>query len=185
MAKKTKDMEKKVRTAPAKRGRPSVKDSETKKKSGRASKKSEADSLSAVVTDFDVTKNERKRKPRKAKAVTQLEAVNAEIAAAIEKRDRYLHEIKTLEMLLSAFGILTDDGSVDFRTPEKGTPYFYLFANGNTLLFDVRTTNWIGGISDCFRFCRGNVFMDEQTAQTVCHAVNIRLLEIKKTTAKK
>lgn len=97
------------------------------------------------------------------------------------RHDQYKEAVKTFTMLLSSFGVLTRDKDVEITTPKKGTPYFYLFKSMTTrdnMLYIVKTCNWIGGSSDLFRFSDGNMFLDEHTANAVCHAKNMMLLEI-------
>ncbi len=58
------------------------------------------------------------------------------------------------------------------EVPEKGTKYWYVRSTFGKQHFDVCECEWIGGISDKFRYCRGNFYLDKRTAESVCDAYN-------------
>lgn len=46
------------------------------------------------------------------------------------------------------------------EVPQKGTKYWYVRSTFGKKYFDVCECEWIGGISDKFRYCRGNFYLD-------------------------
>lgn len=126
------------------------------------------------------------RRPRRTKAQKALDEVQQQLNDLIVKRDRYLGEVQVLTNLLSAFGILTNDGDVEVRTPEKGTQYFYLFKSmTHHPVFEVKFSNWMGGFSDLFRFTDGNIYLDETVAVRICHAKNMYMRKLAESNIKK
>ena len=102
----------------------------------------------------------------------------SELARARKEYGRLLKKCEPLQMLLSAFCTLEDAADGHIVVPVKGTPYWYVRATFGRSYFDVCQCNWIGGLSDKFRYCRGNFFLDEQTANHVCNSCNALIAKI-------
>ena len=146
-----------------------------------------------VVVEKPVVK--RGRKPKKAvespetpvSAETgtkegRLQKVNAEIEALTKKRDdlldectsanvmlnRMLERIKFLPILLSAFNALTDKGDVKLEKPDKGAAYWYIRAMPTRKSFEVVACQWNDWTSDHYRYCKGNMFLDESVCNNAC-----------------
>lgn len=173
MARKTNDIEKVSRKATSQKEK-----AEEPKKRGRRK---------AVTETPEAEPAEPKaKKPRRTKAQKALDEAQELLNEISVKRERYLGEVQVLTSLLSAFGILTDDGDVEVRTPEKGTQYFYLFKSmAHHPLFEVKSSNWIGGYSDLFRFTDGNLYLDEAIATRVCHAKNMYMRRLAESNIKR
>lgn len=129
-----------------------------------------------VVKKVAAKAEEEVRKPRGRKKAQTLE--EAPLDELQVRRDRYLSELRYLTMILSAYGILTDDGSIEVETPKMGTTYWWLFKNINTRVYEVKSCNWLGGMSDLFRFSEGNMFLDEGTARVVAHTKSMYLRQL-------
>ena len=122
----------------------------------------------------------------------RLQKVNAEIEALTKKRDdlldectsanvmlnRMLERIKFLPILLSAFNALTDKGDVKLEKPEKGAAYWYIRAMPTRKSFEVVACQWNDWTSDHYRYCKGNMFLDETVCNNACQAMNEMLSEL-------
>ena len=119
----------------------------------------------------------RGRKPRQ--AAPEPDSPEQQLSDIREKYEYYFSHVRSLEMLLAAFGALTGDGTVDVKVPRKGTPYWYIRSfMGPDPCFKVEYSTWIGGYSDKFRFVKGDFFLDEKVANKVCHALNAILVKL-------
>ena len=89
-----------------------------------------------------------------------------------QEYDDLLKKCRTIKLLLISYYNLEEDDTDNLLVPERGTPYWYVRATFGRSYFDVCQSEWIGGISDKFRYCRGNFFLEEQTANLVCNSCN-------------
>ena len=83
-----------------------------------------------------------------------------------------LKKCETIKLLLASYYNLEAGVAGQVLVPERGTPYWYVRATFGRSYFDVCQCEWNGGISDKFRFCRGNFFLEEQAANLVCSSCN-------------
>lgn len=137
----------------------------------------------SVATNLDIPK----RKPgRPKKVVKDAITTDNENLSWQEKVDdiqrklsQYMRKLNTIKGLLQSYYLLEDDGSLadEIVLPEKKTPYWYVRSDIGRNGFVVQPTEWIGGISDRFRFANGNFFLDKKMADDVCRSKNI-LMEI-------
>lgn len=159
-------------------------------KRGRKPKKAAETSGSKVVAGAVVSPKVKKVVGRTKEG--RLQKMNAEIEALMKKRDALFEECsavsfklngmientKSLTMLLSAFNALTDKGDVKFEKPEKGTDYWYVRPMPTLKRFEVISCQWHDRTSDHYRYCKGNVFLDEDICNSVCVAMNEMLSEL-------
>ena len=93
--------------------------------------------------------------------------------------ERMLKKCENVKLLLASYYNLEEKGNTEkLLVPEKKTPYWYVRATFGRNFFDVYQCEWIGGISDKFRYCRGNFFLDEGTAREVCDSCNALMARI-------
>jgi len=104
-------------------------------------------------------------------AVKELDRVQREHAKMLKKCDN-------IKLLLASYYNLEETGTDKLLVPEKKTPYWYIRATFAKDYFDVYRCEWTGGISDKFRYCRGNFFLDEKTANMVCASCNALMARI-------
>ena len=91
---------------------------------------------------------------------------------------RMLQKCNNIKMLLASYYNLEEKGTDKILVPERKTPYWYVRATFGNIYFNVVECEWIGGLSDKFRYCRGNFFLDRQTAEKVCDACNALMARI-------
>ena len=128
-----------------------------------------------------------KRRPgRPKKTVKETITANSETLSWQEKvgvlqreYSQYMRKLKNIKGLLHSYYLLEEDGTLtdEIILPEKKTPYWYVRSDIGRNGFVVQPTEWIGGISDRFRFASGNFFLDKKMADDVCRSKNI-LMEI-------
>ena len=106
------------------------------------------------------------------------DALLEECSIASYKLDRMLDNFKFFPMLLSAFNALTDKGVVKLEKPEKGTDYWYIIALPTKKCFDVVACQWNDWTSDHYRYCKGNMYLDESVCNNVCQAMNEMLADL-------
>ncbi len=106
------------------------------------------------------------------------DALLEECSTASIKLDRLLGNIKFLPVLLSAFNALIDNGEVKLEKPEKGSDYWYIRAMPITKSFVVVACQWHDWTSDHYRYCKGNMFLDENICNSACQAMNEMLCEL-------
>jgi len=94
------------------------------------------------------------------------------------EQETMLATVKTLEVLLASFNALTRKGEVKLMKPEKGTPYWYIRAMATIKSFEVVTCSWNDWTSDHYRYVKGNMFLDQKTANAACQALNAMLSEL-------
>lgn len=155
------------------------------------SKNTEARIASSVFTDSPVAKMRRATDGRTKEGRQQ--KINAEITALTKKRDdlkeelaavesklsRTLADMKYLPILLSAFNALTTArGGVKLVKPENGSLYWYIRAMPNKKSFEVVDSQWNDWTSDHYRYCKGNMFLDEKTCIKACTAMNDMLSDL-------
>ena len=92
--------------------------------------------------------------------------------------DRLLKKCETVRLLLASYYSMEED-TENIVVPPKGAAYWYVRSTFGRSYFDVCDCEWIGGISDKFRYCRGNFFLEKQTAQLVCDSCNTLMTRIK------
>lgn len=101
-----------------------------------------------------------------------------ELNRAERERDKMLKKCDNIKLLLASYYNLEETGTDKLLVPEKNTPYWYVRATFAKDYFDVYRCEWTGGISDKFRYCRGNFFLDEKTANMVCASCNALMARI-------
>lgn len=94
------------------------------------------------------------------------------------EQETMLSTVKTLEMLLASFNALTCKGEVKMMKPKKGTSYWYIRAMATVKSFEVVTCSWNDWTSDHYRYVKGNMFLDQKTANTACQAMNMMLSKL-------
>lgn len=62
--------------------------------------------------------------------------------------------------------------------PDKGTPYWYIRSMAKVKSFEVATCLWNNWTSDHYRYVRGNVFLDQRSANSACQALNVMLSKL-------
>lgn len=92
--------------------------------------------------------------------------------------DRLLKKCETVRLLLASYYNM-EEVTENIVVPPKGTAYWYVRSTFGRSYFDVCDCEWIGGMSDKFRYCRGNFFLEKQTAQLVCDSCNTLMNRIK------
>ena len=90
-----------------------------------------------------------------------------------------LKKCETVRLLLASYYSMEEDATENVVVPPKGTVYWYVRSTFGRNYFDVCECEWIGGMSDRFRYCRGNFFLEKQTAQLVCDSCNTLMTRIK------
>lgn len=93
--------------------------------------------------------------------------------------DRLLKKCETIKLLLASYYSMEEDATENIVVPPKGTAYWYVRSTFGRSYFDVCDCEWIGGMSDRFRYCRGNFFLEKQTAQLVCDSCNALMTRIR------
>lgn len=147
------------------------------KRRGRPAKKTAEEGNTPVSGTVLMTISAAEEKLRKIQqeyslAETGLEQVRKEYKNLLKK-------CENIKLLLASYYNLEEKGNTDkLLVPEKKTPYWYVRATFGRNFFDVYQCEWIGGISDKFRYCRGNFFLDEATAQKVCDSCNALMARI-------
>lgn len=63
--------------------------------------------------------------------------------------------------------------------PPKGTPYYYIRALPQPEKFGVCEWTWHGTTSDRYRYCQGNIFLNESACRRTCHTMNQMLERVK------
>ena len=101
-----------------------------------------------------------------------------ELSRVQREHDKMLKKCENIKLLLASYYNLEETGTDKLLVPEKKTPYWYIRATFAKDYFDVCQCEWIGGISDKFRYCRGNFFLDESTANKVCASCNALMARI-------
>ena len=101
-----------------------------------------------------------------------------ELSRVQREHDKMLKKCENIKLLLASYYNLEETGTDKLLVPEKKTPYWYIRATFAKDYFDVCQCEWIGGISDKFRYCRGNFFLDESTANKVCASCNALMTRI-------
>lgn len=59
--------------------------------------------------------------------------------------------------------------------PQPKTMYWYVRSCMQTHRFKVMECEWIGGMSDLLRLAKGNVCLNKEDAESLCHQLNCRL----------
>ena len=95
-----------------------------------------------------------------------------DLSRARQSYEGLLKKCEAIKLLLSSYYNLEVSDVGEVLVPERGTPYWYVRATFGRSYFDVCQCEWNGGISDKFRFCRGNFFLEEQAANLVCSSCN-------------
>ena len=101
-----------------------------------------------------------------------------ELSRVQREHDNMLKKCENIKLLLASYYNLEETGTDKLLVPEKKTPYWYIRATFAKDYFDVCQCEWIGGMSDKFRYCRGNFFLDESTANKVCASCNALMARI-------
>lgn len=101
-----------------------------------------------------------------------------ELTRVQREHDKMLKLCDNIKLLLASYYNLEETGTDKLLVPEKKTPYWYVRATFAKDYFDVYRCEWTGGISDKFRYCRGNFFLDEKTANLVCASCNALMARI-------
>lgn len=101
-----------------------------------------------------------------------------ELTRVQREHEKMLKKCENIKLLLASYYNLEEKGTDKLLVPEKKTPYWYIRATFAKDYFDVCQCEWIGGMSDKFRYCRGNFFLDEQTANMVCASCNALMARI-------
>lgn len=101
-----------------------------------------------------------------------------ELTRVQREHDKMLKKCDNIKLLLASYYNLEETGTDKLLVPEKKTPYWYVRATFAKDYFDVYRCEWTGGISDKFRYCRGNFFLDEKTANMVCASCNALMARI-------
>lgn len=96
---------------------------------------------------------------------------STELSKTRKEYDELLRKCEAIRLLLVSYYNL-EENAEHLHVPEKGTPYWYVRATFGRSHFDVCQCDWIGGLSDKFRYCRGNFFLEERTANLVCNSCN-------------
>ena len=112
------------------------------------------------------------------KLTKQRDALLDECTSANATLNRILDRIKFLPILLSAFNALTEKGDVKLEKPEKGAAYWYIRAMPTRKSFEIVACQWNDWTSDHYRYCKGNMFLDESVCNNVCQAMNEMLSEL-------
>lgn len=146
------------------------------KRRGRPAKKVVDDvqpavSEAALMTVSTAEEKLRQIQRKYDEAVKELDRVQREHAKMLKKCDN-------IKLLLASYYNLEETGTDKLLVPEKKTPYWYIRATFAKDYFDVYRCEWTGGISDKFRYCRGNFFLDEKTANMVCASCNALMARI-------
>ena len=94
------------------------------------------------------------------------------------EHETMLDSVKTLEILLASFNALTSKGEVKLMKPNKGTAYWYIRAMATIKSFEVVTCSWNDWTSDHYRYVKGNMFLDQRTANSACQALNAMLSKL-------
>lgn len=105
--------------------------------------------------------------------------VEQELSRVKLEYDRLLKKCETIKLLLASYYIMEEDATDNIVVPPKGTAYWYVRSTFGRSYFDVCDCEWIGGMSDRFRYCRGNFFLEKQTAQLVCDSCNALMTRIR------
>ena len=162
----------------------------TTPKRGRKSKNTKDSSESQVSANAvsDITEKKIDLRTKEGR----LNYINKEIEELTQKHDKLLEEcnsanlmlnrtlerIKYLYVLLSAFNARFDKGEVRLTKPDKGVTYWYLRTLFTKSGFEVVQCQWNDWLSDHYRYCKGNVFLDETTCNQACLALNEMLFEL-------
>ena len=112
------------------------------------------------------------------KLTKQRDALLDECISANERLNRMLERIKFLPILLSAFNALTEKGDMKLEKPDKGAAYWYIRAMPTRKSFEVVACQWNDWTSDRYRYCKGNMFLDESVCNNACQAMNEMLSEL-------
>lgn len=142
---------------PKRRGRPS------KKAVQEGEKNAASETVLMVVSEAE----DKLRKIQQDYALAEKELNRVQ-----KEKERLLKKCDNIKLLLASYYNLEEKGSDKLLVPDLKTPYWYVRATFGKNYFDVAECNWIGGISDKFRYCRGNFFLDKHTADMVCNACN-------------
>lgn len=62
--------------------------------------------------------------------------------------------------------------------PKKGDIYYAVTSNAQVGRFQVRETVWANSAAGALRLAKGNVYLTQKEAETVCDSLNTRVSEI-------
>ncbi len=94
------------------------------------------------------------------------------------QEETMIEAVRSLEMLLASFNALTRKGDVKLTKPAEGTPYWYIRAMAPIKSFEVVPCQWNDWKGDHYRYVKGNMFLDQKTANMACTALNVMLNEL-------
>ena len=142
-------------------GQPSVDEPKEKKIDGRT-KEGRLQKINSEITEL----------------TRQRDVLLNECSSVSVKLNRLLEHIKLLQVLLSAFNAIIYKGEVKLEKPVKGSSYWYIRAMSSRKSFEVVACQWYDCTSDHFRYCKGNMFLDESICNSACAAMNEMLREL-------